>query len=216
MAEQQAGDGAGGQAPEQSGGGQQQQAAGAQAAGGERATEQTTDPAAIRAQVEAELRAEHAAQLKQLTGHETFDAAKAAADKAAADALAEQGKFKELAESRGAALEQARGELRTALVSAALGSAAAASVDPETVQALLAPRAQVDEHGSVTIDGKPADVAVSELLKAKPHLARAAGSSGSGSGGAGGGTPQAPKRADYSDDIQYHRAVAKFRAAQEG
>jgi hypothetical protein len=145
------------------------------------------DAAALRAQLEAELSARFAAQLKELTGHDDFAAAKAAADKAAADKLAEQGKFQELAEQAQQQAAQFRQRYEAAAISAAIRGAAADSVDPETVHALLAGSATVGEDGAVSIGGKPAAEAVAALLALKPHLARAAGGQGSGAGGAGGG-----------------------------
>lgn len=140
-------------------------------------------PEQVRAQVLAELQAE----LKSATGHESIAALKAAQAKVEAERLAEQGRYKELAESAQAQLSATKALLDSERIGRAILSAAAGSVDPETVDALLRGRAQVNDQGAVTIGGKPVATAVAELLAAKPHLAKPAGGQGSGAGGSGSG-----------------------------
>lgn len=138
-------------------------------------------PEQVRAQVLAELQAE----LKSATGHDSIAALKAAQAKAEAERLAEQGRYKELAESAQSQLTATKALLDGERIGRAILSAAAESVDPETVDALLRHRAQVSETGAVTVDGKPVATAVAELLAAKPHLAKPAGGQGSGAGASG-------------------------------
>lgn len=171
-------------------------------------------PEEIRAQVAAEF----AAKLKAATGVESLEALEAER-KAAADAeLAKQGEYQKLAEQARAEADAYKARFEAAQIAGAIASAAAASVDPETVAALLSPAATVGADGTVTINGKPAAEAVAALLAAKPHLARAA-ASGAGSGSPGAAPApkpaSAPKRADFSDDVAYHRARAQWSAAQE-
>jgi hypothetical protein len=168
-------------------------------------------------EIRAELAAEFAAKLKAATGADSLEELEAER-KAAADAeLAKQGEYQKLAEQALAEAGAYKARFEAAQIQAAIAAAATGSVDPETVSALLSPAATVGADGTVTIGGKPAAEAVSALLTAKPHLARPA-SSGTGSGSPGAAAPakpaSAPKRADFNDDVAYHRARAQWSAAQ--
>ncbi|MBV5274448.1 MAG: hypothetical protein JZU52_12665 [Lamprocystis purpurea] len=133
----------------------------------------------------AQLAAEFAAGLKAATGHESLSALKAAQDQAAADKLAEQGQFKQLAEQAQAQLGEVKAAYHAERIRGAVLAAATDAIDPETVRALLAGEAQVGSDGTVTIGGQTPAAAVAALLAAKPFLARPAGSAGSGSAGGG-------------------------------
>lgn len=135
-------------------------------------------------QIRAEVLSEVAAQLKAATGHDSIEALKAAQAKAKADKLAEDGQYKTLAEQAQAELNRVKGAYEAERIRGTLYAAAAESVDPDTVHALLSGQAKVGADGVVTIGGKPAAEAVATLLAAKPYLAKAAGGQGSGSGGA--------------------------------
>jgi hypothetical protein len=137
--------------------------------------------AELRAQVMAEL----AAELKAATGHESIAAIKAAAEQAAAEKLAAEGRYKELAENAQRERDTIRAAYHGAQIRAALSAASAESLDPELVHTLLAAGAQVGQDGAVTVGGKSAADAVADLLKAKPFLAKPVGHSGSGGGSAG-------------------------------
>lgn len=139
-------------------------------------------------EIRAQAASEFAAGLKAATGYDSLSALKAAQDKAAAEKLAEQGKFQELAEAAAKERDLYRERFQSAQVRSAILGAAATAIDPDVVHELLHGSAQVNADGAVTINGKPAAEAVAALLAAKPYLAKAAGSqgSGSGSGGAGG------------------------------
>jgi hypothetical protein len=144
-------------------------------------------------EIRAQAAADFAAGLKAATGYDSLSALKAAQDKAAADKLAEQGEFKQLAEQAQAELAQVKTAYQAERVRGAILGAASTSIDPDTVHALLAAQAQVGADGSVTIGGQPVAVAVEALLKAKPHLARPVGGQGSGAGGVGAGGSDAAK-----------------------
>ncbi|WP_020505657.1 hypothetical protein [Lamprocystis purpurea] len=165
----------------------------------------------------AQLAAEFAAGLKAATGHESLSALKAAQDQAAADKLAEQGQFKQLAEQAQAQLGEVKAAYHAERIRGAVLAAATDAIDPETVRALLAGEAQVGSDGTVTIGGQTPAAAVAALLAAKPFLARPAGSAGSGSAGAAGaaGPSRAPVRSDYPSAIEFSKAAAKH-AAQQG
>lgn len=142
------------------------------------ATPPATPPAVdIQAEISTALamqQAEFAAQLKAATGHDNL--------KALADAnLKAQGKLQELADSRlqEAQTYKARFE-QAAISSAILAASLADAIDTETVAELLTSKAAVDEHGRVTIDGKPAAEAVRQLLIDKPFLAKTHSGTGSG------------------------------------
>ena len=169
-------------------------------------------------EIRAQARAELLAELKAATGQDSIAALKAAREQAEAERLAELGKFKELAEARALELTQLRAERDGERIRNALLAAAADSIDPGTVETLLRGSASIDAQGVVTVDGKPAAAAVAALLKDKPHLAKPAAGQGSGAGAAAGGgvSTEPPKRADFSSEIDYHRAVAKHRAGLEG
>lgn len=166
----------------------------------------------IRAAVEADF----TARLKAITGVESLEALEAANKQAEVDKLKAQGEFQKLAETAQAEAAMYRARFESAQVRGAILGAATQAMDADVVLALLGPSATVAEDGSVSVAGKPAAAAVAELLKAKPHLARPAGGQGSGAGASGTGATEPPKRADFPSEIDYHRAVAKHRAAQEG
>jgi len=87
---------------------------------------------------------------------------------------------KQLAQLQKEAQEYKRKYEETVIKSAILGEASQLSVDPELVYALLRDKAVIAENG-VMVDGKPVREAVEELLRKRPHLAKATG--------AGSGTP---------------------------
>lgn len=130
----------------------------------------------VQAQINAALatqKAEFAEQLKAATGHADL--------KTLTDAnLKAQGKLQELADAKAAEAQTYKAKFEQLSVNNALLTAATGAVDPATVVDLLAGKAQVDESGNVTIDGKPAADAVKALLEAKPFLAKAEGGTGSG------------------------------------
>lgn len=120
-----------------------------------------------------------AARFKEATGHASFDEFKTAQAKA-------KGDEQRLLDERTAELSAARAELERQRISAAILAESGAAVDPGDVLALLAGQGKV-ESGVVTVGGKPVANAVADLLKAKPHLAKAAGGQGSGAGAGGTG-----------------------------
>jgi hypothetical protein len=138
-------------------------------------------------EVRAQAAADFAAGLKAATGYDTLSALKAAQDKAAAEKLAEQGKFQELAEAAAKERDLYRERFQQAQVRSAILSAAGTAIDPDVVHDLLARAAEVGADGAVTIGGKPAAEAVAALLAAKPYLAKPTGSQGSGAGAGGSG-----------------------------
>ena len=177
----------------------------------------TTEPAVSAEAIRAELAAQFAAQLKAATGHESIDDLRAEREAAEAARLAEQGQFKALAEKAQAEAASYRQRFEAQAVQSAILAAAAEAIDPATVMELLAGKAKVAESGAVSIAGRPAAEAVAALLKDKPVLAQAAPGEGSGSPAAPApAAPTRPKRADFGDDISYHRALAQFSAAQAG
>lgn len=137
-----------------------------------------------RRKARAEAETGFKAELKAVTGHEDLGALKTEREKAEQKRLADEGKFKELADQAG---ESARGweaKYKTGRIDAVLTDVAikAGAIDTDVVRALLGAQAVCDDEGQVTIDGKAPAEAVKELLEAKPHLAKAEGTSGSGSG----------------------------------
>ncbi len=152
----------------------------------------------IRAEAQAAAARRFNEQLKAVTGSDSLDALEAANKKAAEDKLAEEGKYKELAEKAQASADAYQSKYQAATIRSALATAAVAAgaVDADMVHTLLAGSAQVGDDDAVTIGGKsPAD-AVAALLKDKPFLAAASGKQGSGSG-AGGETGET--QADLAD-----------------
>lgn len=125
--------------------------------------------------------------------------AKAIADKAAADAiefekatgfkslqefteakLKAEGKTQELLTAKEAEAATFKAKFEQTTIQNALFAASADAIDPEVITSLLGGKASVDANGNVLVNGKPAKDAVAELLKAKPHLAKASGNAGSG------------------------------------
>lgn len=157
-------------------------AAGAPAAG-------TVD---VQAQINAALaqrEAQYDAQFKEATGYDNLKAFTEAQ-------LQQQGKLKELADMHKAEAQEIKGKYQQTLISNALLTAATAAVDPSDVEVHLSGRAQVDDKGNVTIDGKPVADAVKQLLTDKPYLAKAQGGTGSGAPQNAGGGKQIT-RADF-------------------
>ncbi len=116
---------------------------------------------------------EFAKQLKAATGHDDF--------KSLQDAqLKEQGKLQELADSKAKEAATYKQQFQQVNIANALLAASGEAVDPSTVSALLSGKAVCDDHGTVTIDGKPVADAVKQLLTDKPFLAKAQGGTGSG------------------------------------
>jgi hypothetical protein len=116
-----------------------------------------------------------AAEKKAAEGQAQLD--KIASDKKTADeaALAEQGKFKELAATKDAELTSLKTAVQQAQITNAVLAAAhiAGAIDPTDVVALL-DKSKI----KIEADGKLTGVkeAVDELIKAKPHLVAPTGS----------------------------------------
>jgi hypothetical protein len=130
----------------------------------------------VQAEVQKALAAERAAfqkQLKEATGHESFETLQQAQ-------LKEQGKLQELADANAKKAQTFQTKFEQTEIKAALLSASSQALDPSTVSDLLTGKAVCDEHGNVTIDGKPVVDAVAQLLKDKPFLAKPEGGTGSG------------------------------------
>ncbi|NJA04167.1 hypothetical protein HC024_00200 [Methylococcaceae bacterium WWC4] len=153
--------------------------------------------AEIQAQIDAGVQAgitkfqtDFSAEFEKTTGHKDL--------KGFAEAqLAAQGKLQELADARGKESEGWKSRYEAAAISTAILGAAADAVDPSTVKDLLTGKAQVDDAGNVTIDGKPVADAVKALLEAKPFLAKAQGGTGSGAP-ANGNNLQTKTRAQFA------------------
>lgn len=158
----------------------------------------------VQAQIDAALakqQADFAAQLEKATGHKDI--------KGLTDAqLKDQGRLQELADAKAAEATSYKTKFEQAAIASALLAASTDAVDPSTVKELLAGKAQVDDNGVVTIDGKPAVEAVSALLAAKPFLAKAQGGTGSGAPANAGGGEQVKSRAEF--EAMDHAARAKF------
>lgn len=127
---------------------------------------------------------------------------KIATDKKTADekALAEQGKFKELADAKDVELTNLKTAVQQAqIVNEILKVATTAgSIDPDVVVAML------DKSKITIVDGKVTGVkeAVDELLKAKPHLVAPTGS-GYRMGAGGGITNPSAAEVDGMTPEQY-------------
>lgn len=137
----------------------------------------------------AAQQADFAAQLEQATGHKDVKSLTEAQLKA-------QGKLQELADAKAAEANTYKTKFEQAAIGNALLAASADAVDPATVKDLLAGKAQVDDAGNVTIDGKPVGDAVKQLLTDKPFLAKAQGGTGSGAPQNGGANVQTKTRAE--------------------
>jgi hypothetical protein len=130
----------------------------------------------VQAEVQKALAAERAAfqkQLKEATGHDSFEALQQAQ-------LKEQGKLQELADANAKKAQTFQAKFEQTQIKAALLAASTQALDPATVSDLLTGNAVCDEHGNVTIDGKPVAESVAQLLKDKPFLAKPEGGTGSG------------------------------------
>jgi len=153
------------------------------------ATPTSPPPVDVQAEIQKALAAERAAfkkQLKETTGHESFEALQQAQ-------LKEQGKLQELADAKALEAQTFKGKFEQTQIKAALLSASAEALDPATVSDLLAGKAACDEAGNVTIGGKPVAEAVAQLLKDKPFLAKP-------QGGTGSGAPQQPQPPAKTDE----------------
>ncbi|GAB6043584.1 hypothetical protein [Endothiovibrio diazotrophicus] len=169
----------------------------------------TPDEAAIRAQVAREF----ADRLKGITGADSLDALEAQTKTAADEQLKKQGEFEKLANAKAAEALELKAKWHATLTSNALLSAASAAdaVNATVVSELLAPKAQVDDAGNVTIDGKSPAGAVEALLKEHPYLKKAAGGGGSGAGAGGGGAAQA----DYQEAKKAGNLTGMLKAKRE-
>jgi hypothetical protein len=112
-------------------------------------------------------------QLEEATGHRSLS-----------DFLETQRQADEETRQRLDALSGEAAKFRTlyeqnAIKAAVLGASGEA-INPEMVFNLLGGKAAVSEDGTVTVNGKPAHDAVSELLEQHPYLAKPRGSAGSG------------------------------------
>lgn len=130
----------------------------------------------VQAQIDAALAqqaAGFASQFEQATGHKdlsSFTDAK----------LKSEGKLQELADSKTAEAAGYRAKFEQQSINNELLTAASDALDADVIMALLGNKAVVDATGKVTVEGKTAKEAVADLLKAKPHLAKASGAAGSG------------------------------------
>ena len=144
----------------------------------------TLPPVDVAAEVANALAAQQAqfkTQLKELTG---FDDLTALADAR----LQEQGKLQELAANKAKEAQHFKTQFEQSTIRSALLSAASAAVDSDTVVSLLAGAAVCDDHGKVTVAGKPVAEAVKQLFIDKPFLAKPQGAAGSGAPSAGAAT----------------------------
>lgn len=158
----------------------------------------------VQAQINAALAkrdSEHAEELEKATGHKSIKSLTEAQ-------LLAQGKLQELADAKAAEANTYKTKFEGAAISNALLAASSDAVDPATVKDLLAGKAQVDENGTVTIDGKSVADAVKALLEAKPFLAKAQGGTGSGAPQNAAGGPQSKSRAEF--EALDHTARSKF------
>lgn len=127
---------------------------------------------------------------------------KIASDKKTADekALAEQGKWQDIATAKDAELKSLNEQVQSAKMTNAVLTAAAVAgaIDPDEVVALL------DKSKVTIVDGKVTGVkeAVEALLKQKPHLVAKTGSGYQmGAGGGGGvGMPSPEEIAGYTPE----------------
>ncbi|TAN71608.1 MAG: hypothetical protein EPN17_00960 [Methylobacter sp.] len=163
-------------------------------------TQQTATPPAIDVQAQvnqarAELQADFAKQLQEITGHSDLKSLSEANLKA-------QGKLQELADSKTAEALSFKAKFEQAAISNALLQSASDAIDPAVVSALLSGQCVCDANGAVTIDGKPVSDAVKSLLAAKPFLAKVQGSPGSG-------TPPATEVTDAAKTQQDYQSAAK-------
>jgi len=130
----------------------------------------------VQAQINAALavqQADFAKQLQETTGHADLKALSEANLKA-------QGKLQELADNKTQEAQAYKTRFEQAAINNAVLTAAVDALDPSVITALLAGQAACDDHGTVTIGGKPVSDAVKALLAEKPFLAKAQGGTGSG------------------------------------
>jgi hypothetical protein len=130
----------------------------------------------VQAEINRALAAQQAAfsaDLEKATGHKDLKAL-------AETKLLEDGKLKELADSKAAEALQFKTAFESEKIQNALLAASAEAIDSKDVLINLAAKGVVDANGNVTFDGKPAKEAVEALFKASPHLAKPVGTTGSG------------------------------------
>lgn len=138
----------------------------------------------------ATFQADFSQQFKAATGHDDI--------KSFADAkLLAEGKLKELADSKATEAATYKNKFEAASINNALLAAATEAVDPALVSQLLAGKAQCDDKGEVTIDGKPVAESIKQLLADKPFLAKAQGGPGSGAPQQSGGGNKQITRTDF-------------------
>ena len=162
----------------------------------------------VQAQITQALAAQqaaHAQELKEATGHESLAALKE-------QQLKDQGKLQELLDVKAAEALQFKGKYEQTQITNALLTAADNALDAELISALLFNNAVVDGNGVVTIGGKPVKEAVTELLTAKPFLAKPQGGTGSGSAN----TPVAPTTANDYATAAKNRDVLAMLATNPG
>jgi hypothetical protein len=161
------------------------------------------------AELEAARVALQAHEQKDLEAKGNYEKAKQTIEKTAAEQV----------DKAKAALAKAQAVARKHLVSERLKNLALANgaYDPEDIIARLEPRIVVDEDyqvhvsdapGGAVQDGVTMEQAVIDLLKSKPHLAKAAGA-GRGAGAAGG----ASLAGSFSGTPSQREAQAKYDAA---
>ena len=122
----------------------------------------------------AEQRAAFEKALEDATGYRTLAAFSEAQRQA-------QGETQRLLDAKTQEYAALRTLYEQSTIKAALVSAASEAINPEMVLSLLGGHAAVAEDGQVTINGKPAQAAVTEYLDQNPFLAKPR-HTGSGSG----------------------------------
>lgn len=180
------------------------------APGEEKATDTTTtvvktETGVEEKQHEATIPYERFAEVNQKATEATKQAAtlqaqldKIASDKKAADeaALAEQGKFKELAATKDADIATLKAQFQNAAITNAviLAAGAAGAIDPAAVVALL-DKSKVKFEADGSVSG--VQEAVDALLKEKKYLIRQTGSGYQMGAGGGGGSGE--EKANLTD-----------------
>lgn len=136
----------------------------------------------IMAEIDAQRQSAERAKLKEMTGHDTWEAFASAKKAAEEKRLAEQGEFAKLAEQRAQEAQKWQAKFQDSVIRQAVLGACLKhnAVDGDVVLALVRGDVQVDENGAVSISGKAAEDAITALLKSKPYLVKLE-RSGSGS-----------------------------------
>lgn len=171
------------------------------------APENTPPAIDVKAAVQKALsdqQAEFSRQLKEATGHDDIKSLTEANLKA-------QGKLQELADTNKKEAQSYKQRFEQTQIKAALLAASSQALDPATVSDLLTGKAVCDEHGNVTIEGKPVTEAVAQLLKDKSFLAKPEGGTGSG---APVQTPPPPKPGDTAPISPQQRLIAARKAGK--